>query len=304
MKKYSIYILIGLIVVLGVLIFLFANPRKESKITEKTTGALFFPNFKIEEVSKLEANSVILEKKDKIWEVVDGEQRYPADQNLVDQALKMIAELKQGSLISKNSAKHVQLGVDKDNGLNVVMKDSTGKELANFYIGNDGQAFQTQYVRRVDSDQVYLIIETLKPTFQKNVTDWREKQILTLNQNEITSLILDYPDQELQLEKGSDGWQMKAPEEFTVAPEVISDLLTTLSNLSASGFATAEEAAEFENNQILTVIIKRGQSEDKLILAQKEENYFARHEGNAITFKLSQFTAEKLTKKVEDFKTK
>lgn len=303
MKKYSFYILIGVIIVLGVLIYLFANPQKESRLAKKTNEALLFSNFQIETVTRLAANKVSLQKGAETWQVLDGEESYLADEALIANALETIKDLKQGTVASKTSEKHTQLGVDSENGLQVIAWDISGQELVNFYIGNDGPAFQTQYVRKANEDQVYLVSQAIKPSFNKNITDWREKEILTLDQTQISSLILNYPDQELQLEKGAEGWQLKSPEEFTVSVEVINELLSTLSTLRASGFATAEETAEFENNKVLTITIKSTKIENKLTLAQKDENYFAQLEGNNTIFKVSQFTVENLTKKIEDFRT-
>ena len=101
---------------------------------------------------------------------------YPADSALVQVAIEKILSLKKTELISENPANQASFEVDSASGMSVEIY-VTGKSAPAgvLRIGKSGPAWNSNYVRLMGSDAVYVINGGLKYSLFTDIEQWRKK---------------------------------------------------------------------------------------------------------------------------------
>ena len=154
--KISLYLLIFL----GIALFF-------SFLTKKESPSNLFPD--LSSATRIEiGEGCILQKVDKEWMVIFSEKDLaPADKEKVEVFLFRLAKAKEDVLISEKEEKHRIFGVDK--GIQVRIAKKT-KVLADFIVGNMCADFTSVYLRKRDSDKVFLARNF--PYIMKNPDYW------------------------------------------------------------------------------------------------------------------------------------
>jgi hypothetical protein len=101
---------------------------------------------------------------------------YPADSALVQVAIEKILSLKKSELISENPANQASFEVDSASGMSVEIY-VTGKSAPAgvLRIGKSGPAWNSNYVRLMGSDAVYVINGGLRYSLFTDIEQWRKK---------------------------------------------------------------------------------------------------------------------------------
>jgi len=101
---------------------------------------------------------------------------YPADSALVQIAIEKITSLKKNELVSDNPANQSSFEVDSASGMSVEIY-VTGKSAPAgvLRIGKSGHAWNSNYVRLMGNDAVYLIPGGLRYSLFTDLEQWRKK---------------------------------------------------------------------------------------------------------------------------------
>jgi hypothetical protein len=166
--------------------------------------------------------------------------------------------------------------VDAANGVDVQIDDAAQKSLAHFVVGKSGPDLFSTYLRQADGQEVVLCGGMLKMAFDRELKEWRDKTVFSLNQQEIT----DYQvkgDLQYHLQKTAGGsWEVIAPEKFSPKKEVAEDCLKTIAALKAADFAEGR-LQDFQLDKPvreITVTLKGGAA--RTLLVGKDKNAFQR----------------------------
>ncbi|MBL7663401.1 DUF4340 domain-containing protein [bacterium] len=198
MNKKTLIKLAGTLVALVVLYFIFA-PTEKQDIAGAILSALE-PN----KVSRIQIdqgeNKLELSVKDKNW-VVTSRGDYPADSSKIRALLVRLAEVNTDQLVTRNKKNHLNLGVtDEDvkaGKSKVTLYDPAGKVLSGLYIGNarnkgsgEGEfslgVILGQYVRAVNSDDVYVIPEPVTAVAKPN--HWLDTTLTDIIANKVETI--------------------------------------------------------------------------------------------------------------------
>jgi len=308
--KHNLILLIVLIVFASV-ILLFEKPfeNKTKKIQEEALP--LFPGLKVEQVKKIVVKkgntTTTLENRGNLWYLLDKED-YPADPTIIAGVIKKIQGFKKINLASRKKDKHSIFEVKEEMGVEVTIFGPEKKELARFLIGKTGPDFLSTYIRKADSDDVYLFDDYLKGDFDRPVNNWRDKTILAFNPNEVVTLTISKlkAKETIALTKDTQGnWQMEEPISSLAENPAIEKTLTTLGNLKAADFA--DEEKENKDSSIddptyqITVRLKDNRKKTLLVGNKKEKGqYYAKNDKKKYLFLLDQNTVESLVPKVKD----
>jgi len=179
MKPRQTLILLAAVVALiaGIAVhqFVIAPKLEENKGEE----SLFFPDLdpeKATEISMQRGDTAVMLARDgdTAWRV-ETMAGHLADPDAVKTALELLKGLKRGDPSSDSKANHSRLGVD-EKGLKVTVKAGE-TAVADLVAGNQGKNYGTTFVRRTDSDLVYLVYENLKTSLDKEAGAWRDKGV-------------------------------------------------------------------------------------------------------------------------------
>jgi len=308
--KHNLILLIILIIFASA-VLLFERPfENETKKTREEAPPLF-PDLKVEQVKKMVVKknntTTILENRDDLWYLLDKEE-YPADSALIEGVIRKIQGFKKINLASRKKNKHSLFEVKEGMGIEVTFFGSEQKKLGRFFIGKNGPDFLSTYLRKEDSDEVFLIDDYLRSDFDKQVNAWRDKIILSFNPNEVVTLSINKLKEKetIVITKDTAGnWQLEEPISGLADKPAIEKLLTIMGNLKAGDFA--DEEKELKDSGLddptyqITVRLKDKPKKTLLVGNAKEGGqYYAKNDETTYLFLLNQTTVEYLVPKVKD----
>jgi uncharacterized protein DUF4340 len=171
--------LIIALVVIAVIYFLTTRSSSSSDFDKN------FTDLDTESITKIEITKdslITLVKENDVW-MVDN---YKANQELVSSALEQVKNIKLARKVSSNPEKHTKYEVDK--GTEIVL---SGDNETAFILGKTGASYQNVFIRRDGEDEVFTTVKNFKSNFEKSVTDWKDKSILSVSKDAIASIVIN-----------------------------------------------------------------------------------------------------------------
>ncbi|MBI2050220.1 MAG: DUF4340 domain-containing protein [Parcubacteria group bacterium] len=313
-KFKNIFFLLGVLAVLlvglGIYQGMAGNKNARSDATFFRVDADALDKIRILGVNGLYEN--VLEKRDDEW-VVANKGAYRVNPEYIADLLKIFADLPRGELASRNPEKREELQVD-DVGVKIQAWEGD-TQVIDAIIGKEGPGFLSTYVRRADSDNVYLAAQNIRPVF--NRTDWRDKRVWIFDPLKVTSIDWRYNEVEISLIKTGDGWKQVTPFSKDSSDAVIGPVLASLADLFAADIkedVTKEQAgitgsSSSSADKAQTIRIELGfetGEKDALYVGDKlpapSEEYYISRENSKLVWTLDSFTIEEIFKKeIGDF---
>ncbi len=306
-KKIALFALIFLI--LGTLYYFLETSNKTKK---KEEPPAFIPGFDKQQAASVlikspEKGAAHLQTKDGNWMVSADNRTFSADTAPVDKLLETVANLKAETIASKNPKNFGALEVTEDKGVEVHIRSASQETLAHFYVGKSGPDVFSTYVRKKDSGQVILTGTILKTVFEKELKDWRDKSIFSLNKDDIIEYTVA-GDVTLNMKKDDQNlWQVLGPEPeaFTAQKDAAEGAPGEFAALKGVAFAEGE-LSEFELDKpirTITAILKDGTA--KTLLVGKEKNTYQRFvkaQDKDTLFVLENYKLEKMSPSLDKLK--
>lgn len=231
--------LVAILIILGITAYLFerGEVREQQGASPK---AVIFPVFKTDQAAAIEiktrGKTVSLVKQEN-WMVALNEGSYPADKGEVENIFKTVNNMQRESIVSTDPNKYPVFELDPVNGAEVKISRSDHTLLAHFFVGKNGPDLISTYIRIGGEKDVLLLSGMIKPAFDKELKDWRDKTILNLKVEDIVKIDTISPKKKVSLKKDAKGnWEMVEPEKAKVKKDVIEGMVNTLATLKAYDF--------------------------------------------------------------------
>jgi len=231
--------LVAILIILGITAYLFERGelREQQGASPK---AVIFPVFKTDQAAAIEiktrGKTVSLVKKGN-WLVALNGDYYPADKGEVENIFKTLNNMQRESIVSTDPNKYPVFELDPVNGAEVKISRSDHTLLAHFFVGKNGPDLISTYIRIGGEKDVLLLSGMIKPAFDKELKDWRDKTILNLKVEDIVKIDTISPKKKVSLKKDAKGnWEMVEPEKAKVKKDVIEGMVNTLATLKAYDF--------------------------------------------------------------------
>lgn len=310
-------ILIAVLAVQLILLALFSTDRHHVTVKElflsQDTSRIDFVKIKNKE------GEISLRRSGGIWRVTEP-YNYPANSSYTETLLKKVADLKYESLITRR--KHIDYEVDGEEAAYVEIgsKDAT---IDKFYCGKPSKNYTHTYIRKADSDEVWLVTGTPRSSFTRKPKDWRDKKILNLDKTLLERVLLKFPDETVELVRNismfsDDEDAMTAPDTaWTVIPQkgkpfppsqkTMNRIKNTLSRMNAMDFMIKgiDEIPSFSKPDFTVEAFLEGDQHvivDFVPDPEKENNFLARKDGNDETiFVIYESSVKNLKKRPADF---
>jgi hypothetical protein len=250
-KKLNIKTLaIVLVILIGAVIAVYLSDSKKGERsfrakmvdtdTSRITSIIIYPKAEKE-------NAIELKKASEGWRVISGANTYNADEMMIRNMLKVLADLKPQRLAATEKSHWGEFDVTDSSATRV--KLYTGKKLAtHLYVGrfsyqppknqnpyNYGQqGTMSTFVRLADEKSVYSVDGFLGMSFGRNVNDFRKKTVIRFNKEDLSRLSFTYPaDSSFALVKEGNKWMING---LLCDSASVAGYLNTLSMLSSSNF--------------------------------------------------------------------
>jgi hypothetical protein len=274
-KLNSKHLLIVFAVLLGmVLISLIGKNNKKNQSfkseltdfdTATVTSVSIFP--------KSGGDLITLEKKNGRWMVVDKNGSYSADAFQIKNILGSISSMKAIRLAAKGKDRWQEFEVTDSLGTRVKV-NSGKKTLADIYIGKFSykqangnpymqrqQGTMTSFVRLSAEKNIYAVDGFLSMTFNRSVSEFRNRTISTIDKNSISRIQFSQPNDNFSIIKNGNIWMIDGLNADSIS---IANYISGISNLKSGNFLSKNNkpvgtpshsvSFEFENQSKLVKI--------------------------------------------------
>ena len=312
MKIKQLLVLVGILIVLGLLVFILENPFGKSEEQKKVEEAkLLFPFFNKADVAKIEIiaafglTTTTLVKQNNQW-LVESMDNYPADQTAVEELLDKVTEMKTVQRASSNPEKQSVFQVDSS-GVEAKLTDGGGNLLAHLFAGKTTPEIFNSYVRAADSNDVYIVKGHLKSTFDKGYRSWRDRTIFAFLKEDVTHLTIRSTEEEIELQIDAAGaWQMLKPVTSAADGTAVETITDLMSSLETDDFAELKDLSEYgldAPQASITAMLKDGSTRTLLIGGEESGSHYVKRLDKAQIFELTKTKVDKLIKKSADLKS-
>jgi len=284
---------------------LLEGPWTRRKIAPKVTQLLLtLDTLLIQKVEIYQdTDTVVLKKKEGVFYVEVNGKDYLSASSMVGQALETLTKLR-GPVVSRNPEKHSIFEVNDEKAIHVKLLGEGDTLLGEVLVGKTGPDYRTTYVREGGRDEVVLAEGYLRSTFRPRLYNWRNKEILKFEVDDVEMMEIAYRDKKLTIVRDTAfGWRIEKPD--TIADTTrVNETLRYLSRLRAIGFGDTlgVEGTGLDNPDINLKISLYSGGELSIKMSKPIGNYFyIMREGDPSIYKITKFVGEKIRRNPEDF---
>jgi hypothetical protein len=147
---------------------------------------------------------------------------------------------------TRNQASTRRVEVETSTGTTVMVLGGTHPIGDNIFVGVERIPAGGKPSGKIDENSVYLIASYFKSNFEKDLTHWRDKKVLSLSAHEVVEFKLKTAKDELTGSRKEGVWDLLTPrgEKYSGDPENIDNLITGTTYLMAKGFAAEDSQSE------------------------------------------------------------
>lgn len=302
-------ILAIILVLLGAYYYFFEVVKHEEKEQQKEAALQVF-DFETDSVDAVTVKNQYGEFQ---FQKVQGEWRITkplttgADESLITSALNSLKSAKKDKEFS------VQPDSKKDYGLGssalevTVTLDNGATD--SLFIGDKTPVGSSVFAAKGDT-MVYTVPQNVQTSLDKKLFDWRNKNLLKFQRNDVQRLVIHRPDQTYEFEKaGSSDWTFSTIER-PGNTGVVNGIISKLENNKAKAFVD-EEGTELSKyglkNPRYQVDLYLGEEKGKksLAISNKINNkYYAKDESRKPIFEIDSVLVKDIRKSQSDFRDK
>lgn len=174
-QKAKIFLGLAFALIILVIIYLFwpnslTSNRQTGSIAPITFGNL--DNAQKIELSKA-GKTTVIDKLNDTW-VISSENNAEANPALIDNLLKALKDLKQGTIISQNKDILENFGLSEDTAGRIKISDNQNNVMAELLIGKTGAIYTQSYLKLTNSDQILLVNQNF--TSLLSTTNWKKPE--------------------------------------------------------------------------------------------------------------------------------
>ncbi len=226
---------------------------------------------------------------------------FPADSDLVSQAVAALVTAPRGVLVARNPSNHARMGLADENGRRLVLGPPDNPDLV-LLLGETGSA--GRFVRIPGQDEVYSVPPEALEAADRDATGWRDRVIAEIDTSTIGSIVVKRRDSEVRLVRGAQWMVDGAPADSAAVDRV----LVALTQVLASGFPpdSAVLAADFDRPDAVLDVYAAGRVSaatkpllSLLFLELESGSFMVRRGDRPLAFGLAQWSGARLLPSAE-----
>ncbi len=221
---------------------------------------------------------------------------FPADSELVAQAVAALDSAPRGVLVARNPSNHARLGLADEEGRRLVLGPPNTPDLV-LLLGKTGDA--GRFVRVPGQDEVYVLPAEALEAADRAATGWRDRVVAEVDTAAIGSIVIRRGDAEVRLVRGA-SWTVDGTPADSAA---LDRVLVGLSQVQASGFPpdSVVLAADFDRPDAVLDVYGAGPVSaatkpllSLLFLELESGSFLVRRADQPLAFGLAQWSGTRL----------
>jgi len=313
MKKLSILAIVFLGLAAFVYFYEIQGEESREKAKELEESLLRLEKDKIVElaIESEDGKTVRLRKEGEDWMLKEPVEAF-ADSSTVNGFLGSITSARRDRTLSDEDLNPADYGLDQPK---LKLKVSSGSEIREVLVGNEDFTGYKVYVKLSDSPEIFLTTDSLADAMDKEINDWRSKDVLRFDRDAVNRIeILRSGDERIVLSRDEEEWKLEEPLEEPADSGAVSGLLSSLDFADIQEFIESDKvdpAACGLDEPGIKVRLREQGSEDWRILEvgepreeEEEESYCARDPGRDLVFTVKKDLFEDLSKSVWEYRDK
>jgi len=228
---------------------------------------------------------------------------YLAAGQAVSDLFRALKDTSLAELVAENRASHASLGVDSATGKRLEFIKAN-RTLATVIVGNRGPGWQGVYVRRPSEDAVYLVRADLGNPVERQLEDWRDKQVAAVEPDSVREVRVQRPKGGYTLRRGDGGWSFAGGAKADSGE--VRRMLEQYRTFFGDGFPTKaqEDSLDFRRpHRRITLVGRSGPLADLVFDSTASWWYVRRAEGGTVyrlgSWRLSQLVPSDSTLKAK-----
>ena len=172
--------------------------------------------------------------------------------------------------------------------------------------GRDTPTGSGVFTRLKDDPRLFTVYSYNKTSFEKSVFDLRDKRLLRLDDDSITTVTVLAGRRTLGFAKDGDDWRIVEPRELRADDFTVGDWVRAVRTAEMTEVLEVGEAtgAYSFRRPLATVRVTDSGGDHELVIAKDGDTYYARSSGHEGVYEVSSTLAESLDKPVEEFRKK
>lgn len=308
MRK-SLVVLVGAAVVLVAIYLAMSYSEQKSMAPREASNFVGLDSGVVNKiVIKRLGGAVELDRAGDGWNVIDNGKPQKAEKMGTDQIANVAHNLTVGDIISSNPDKQMLFQVDTIMGRTIEFYRDD-QMLGSLVIGKPGSDFRSTYVRKPESNDVYLTSAPLSRLVDRNARAFRDKVISPIDTATITSVDIASKDFTYSIVKMDSLWTVNSNKEGTFIADhnKATQLVNLLGNLRVADFVSDEERDTVNfaaASEMVTVHLSGGNQLSLVLMPKSDErkDYYIRLSNSEGLFVVFEGTRNSLIKKPDDFK--
>jgi len=185
-------------------------------------------------------------------------------------------------------------------------------QLASLVIGKMSSDYLHAYLRKTDSDDVYLAKGHFTRLANRPIDQWRDLNIFAFDLKQVKEIEISQDKEKFRLTQQDTLWQLSLypyQKSFQADSKKTEDYIRTLAYMKADYFAKKPEVEglDFKKTRLVLKLTFLDGHEEKLFVTQKhkeDDRYFAKTTQDKSVYVLYKYNFNNLAKEFEDFKSK
>ncbi len=237
MNRSLIVSLVVLVALLGV--YMIINSARD--VTSQAEAFFDADTSKIDAIRIVnKIDDIQLRKSGSLWRLAEPID-YPADMRFTDDMLKKVGSMVIENLVTTDTEKDSIYGLDT--AAVEITLSAGGKDVAHFMVGKSADNMRHTYCRKVGSNEIYRVKGTFTGQLKRKQKDWRDKDIIQIDQDVINRVDFKYPDETFALVKGDTAWTVEiGSENRPVEERFLNQTLSVVSRLRTFDYVDGDSA--------------------------------------------------------------
>jgi len=307
MKPKGLLVAVVLLAVLGGLVWWSNKKQAAKKDDTTTTKILSIPDdqFQSIQIKKVTGEVIALNRDNGKW-VMTQPKPLAADQDTVASLVSSLGTLNADKVVEEKAADLKPYGLDTPT-LDVTIKRKDGKS-DELLIGDDTLNGSGAYAKLPSDPRVFTIATFTKSSIDKRPDDFRDKRLLTFDQDKLTRVELNAKGQVIEFGKNNQNeWQILKPRPLRADSSAVEGLISKLKDAKMDLTTTEDTNKAFAAApRVATATVSDANGNQTLeVHRDKDKNVFAKGSASpGSAYKTSSDLADGLDKGLDDFRNK